>query len=98
MKRHLTLAPVLALSCALLSPVPKLHAQSGEGAQKLEQLAKQLKLTPEQKLQLVPLLKAEAPRVEAIKSDPSLSKLQKLERLKAVHEQTDPQIRSILSP
>jgi hypothetical protein len=36
--------------------------------------------------------------VEAIKGDLSLSKVQKLEQLKAVHAQTDPQVRSILSP
>ena len=45
MKRRFVRVPVLALcSYALFTPIQKLHAQSGAGAQKLEQLAKQLKL------------------------------------------------------
>ena len=57
-----------------------------------------LKLTPEQISALVPVLKAEAPRIQAIKSDPSLSRMQKVEQFRAVHAQTDPQVKSILSP
>jgi len=82
----------------LFAPIQNLCAQSGEGAKKFEQLAKQLNLTPRQKLQLVPILEAEAPKVQAIKADPSLSKIRKLEQLKAVHDQADPQVRSILNP
>jgi len=55
-------------------------------------------LTPEQKRQLIPILVPEAPKVEAIKADSSLTKIQKLEQLKAVHDQTDPQVKAILSP
>ena len=36
--------------------------------------------------------------MEAIKADSSLTKIQKLEQLKAVHDQTDPQVKAILSP
>lgn len=64
----------------------------------IEQVAKVLKLSPQQKLQLAPILRAEGPRVNAIKNDASLSKAQKLERLSALHQQTDPQVRAILSP
>jgi len=83
--------------CALFTPVP-LNAQSERGAQKVQRLATQLALTPEQKQQLLPILIAEAPKVEAIKADSSLTRLQKLQRLKAVHDETDPQVKSILSP
>ncbi len=44
------------------------------------------------------MLQQEGPKVEAIKSDTSLTKMQKIQQLKAVHAQTDPQVRSILSP
>jgi hypothetical protein len=36
--------------------------------------------------------------VEAIKNDNSLSKIQKIQRLRAIHQQTDPQMKAILSP
>jgi Spy/CpxP family protein refolding chaperone len=36
--------------------------------------------------------------VEAIKSNSSLSNLQKVQQIKAVHQQTDPQMKAILSP
>src|SRR2546427_183412 len=99
MKRCMLLLTVLALcSCALFISTQKLYGQSGQGAQKFEQLAKELKLKPQQVSQLMPILEAEAPQVKAIKSNPSLSKPQRLEQLKAVHDQTDPQVRSILSP
>ena len=98
MTRCILIIPALALGwCALFTPV-QLNAQSGKAAQKFDRLATQLALTPQQKRQLIPILVAEAPRVEAIKADSSLSKIQKLEQLKAVHDQTDPQVKAILSP
>ena len=71
---------------------------SAEKAQKLAALAKQLQLTPQQEQQLMPILKADAPKIEAIKNNPSLGPLQKMEQLKAVHAQSDPQIKQILNP
>ncbi len=61
-------------------------------------LAKQLNLTPEQKMKLMPILADEAPKVEAIKANTSLTGLQKMEQLRALHEQTNPQVQAILSP
>jgi periplasmic protein CpxP/Spy len=81
---------------ALLTP-PPLNAQSERAAQKFEQLSTQLALTPEQKQQLIPILVAEAPKVRAIKADSSLTRMQKLQQLKAIHDQTDPQVKAILS-
>jgi hypothetical protein len=72
--------------------------QAGGQAQKLAALSKQLNLSPEQKMQLMPILKDEAPKVEAIKSNPSLTGMQKMEQLRALHEQTNPQVQKILSP
>ena len=67
-------------------------------AQKMAALAKQLNLSPEQKMKLMPILEAEAPKVQAIKSNTSLTGMQKMEQLRALHEQTNPQVQAILSP
>jgi periplasmic protein CpxP/Spy len=98
MKRGILVA-VLTLLVLFLS-TQGAHAQGAQaqGVQKFEQLARQLNLTPAQKVQLIPILRAEAPKVEAIKANTSLSRVQKLTQLKAVHDQTDPQVRSILTP
>ena len=97
MKRHFLLVTIFGLF-TLIPSIRELDAQSTQRVQKLEQLAEQLQLTPQQTIQLMPILKAEAPEIQAIKTDPSLSRIQKLERLKAVHDRTDPQVRAILTP
>ncbi len=101
MKKHLSGITVVALMLGMLvSLAAKANAQgpSAEQAQKLEALAKQLNLTPQQKMQLMPILKADAPKLEAVKNNTSLGPLQKLEQMKAIHAQSDPQIKSILNP
>jgi hypothetical protein len=99
MEQRILLAAVLAV-CVCMELVGKrpAWAQSGPAAQRVEQVMKQLQLTPQQKLALLPVLRAEAPEVEAIRSNPSLSGVQRLEQLKAVHGRTDPQVKSILTP
>lgn len=92
------MVPALAIGlCTLFTPV-SLKAQPENAAQKFQQLTSQLALTPDQKRQLIPILLAEAPKVKAIKADSSLTPIQKLRQLKAIHDQTDPQVRAILSP
>ena len=87
----------MAIALCMLFTPRATNAQT-EAPQKFQRLAAQLALTPEQKRQLIPILLAEAPKVQAIKNDPSLTKMQKLQQLKAVHDQTDPQVRTILMP
>lgn len=58
---------------------------------------KELNLTPDQKTKLLPIFKEEMPKIEAIKSNTSLTGRQKLQQLRAVHEQTDTQVKPILS-
>lgn len=65
---------------------------------KLEEIAKYLSLTPQQKDKVLPVLADEAPKVRAIKDDPSLSRMQRAQRIKALHQQNDPQMKAILSP
>jgi len=98
MKRRKFLVTALFLGPGvLLTSTQRLQAQSAQGMQKFEQLSKDLNLTPQQKVQLIPILEAEAPKVKMIKSDTSLSMMQKMEQLKAVHDRTDPQVKSILT-
>jgi Spy/CpxP family protein refolding chaperone len=65
---------------------------------KLEEIAQYLNLTPQQKAKILPILADEAPKVRAIKNDPSFSRMQKTQRIKAIHQQNDPQMKAILSP
>ncbi len=74
------------------------YAQSDARTQRLKEVAKQLHLTRHQEEQLIPIMKAEEPKLEAIKNDPSLSRVQKLQRLQAVHDESNPQVKSILTP
>ena len=60
-------------------------------------MSKQLNLTPDQKEKLLPILKAEAPKMQAIKDNTSLTGIQKLQQIRALHEQTEPQVKAILS-
>ena len=66
--------------------------------QKAQAIAQQLNLTPEQKEKILPILAAEVPKVQSIKNDNSLGKIQKVQQLRAIHQQTDPQMKAILSP
>jgi uncharacterized protein HemX len=93
--RFAALALVLGLVVAIAA---KSQAQEPAQAQKLQALAKQLNLSPEQKMKLMPILEADAPKIQAIKNNSSLGGLQKLEQMKAVHAQSDPQVKAILSP
>ena len=75
------------------------HEPSGQQQKaKLEQIAQYLNLTPQQKDKILPILADEAPKVRAIKEDPSLSRMQRAQRIKALHQQNDPQMKASLSP
>ena len=67
-------------------------------AAKLEAISQQLDLTPQQKAKILPILADEGPKVQKIKNDNSLTRLQKMQQIKAIHQQTDPQMKAILSP
>jgi Spy/CpxP family protein refolding chaperone len=93
----------LACLCCLFVAAPNSAAQSAQSLspqaiQNIQNIVRTLNLTPEQVSALIPILRAEAPKIQAIKSDPSLSRMQKLEQMRAIHAETDPQVRSILSP
>ena len=81
---------------ALLTPAS--FGQKGGAMSKAQAIAQQLDLTPQQKEKILPILVDEAPKVSAIKNDNSLSKMQKMQQIRAIHQQTDPQMKAILTP
>jgi periplasmic protein CpxP/Spy len=93
---HFTLSALLIATFALLTPAS--FAQKGAAMSKAQAIAQQLNLTPQQKEKILPILVDEAPKVNAIKNDNSLSKMQKMQQVRAIHQQTDPQMKAILSP
>ena len=74
------------------------HAQKAGAMSKAEAISQQLNLTPEQKAKILPILRDEVPKINAIKSDNSLSRTQKIQQIKAIHQQTDPQMKATLTP
>ena len=105
MKQEIVLIGTLGL-CLVAFAVPGSSVQTqgsgtpssaAEKLDKLEALSKQLNLTPDQKEKLLPILRAEAPKMQAIKDNTSLTGMQKLQQIRALHEQTEPQVKAILS-
>jgi Spy/CpxP family protein refolding chaperone len=93
---HLVIGALSIASFALLSPTS--FAEKAGAMSKAQAIAQQLNLTPQQKEKILPILAAEVPKVRAIKTDNSLSTTQKVQQLRAIHQQTDPQMKAILSP
>jgi len=98
MKKPFTLLPSALCVLALLILALTALGQNPEAEKKVIALAQQLKLTPQQEVEVLPILKAEAPKFEAIKNDPSLSGMQKMKELHAIHSENAPQLQKILSP
>ena len=94
-KRNVVTAVLWVAVLALIAPISSAQRQGGSKAQAI---AQQLNLTPEQKGKIVPILADEVPKVEKIKADNSISKIQKAQQVKAIHQQTDPQMKAILTP
>src|SRR5436309_15182340 len=88
-------------AAAIFIYMPELLAQPSYAqgkAAKLEAISQQLNQTPQQKAKVLPILADEGPKVQKIKNDNSLTRLQKMQQIKAIHQQTDPQMKAILSP
>ena len=106
-KSAITLVVLLAIavSTPLLSAQDNM-SQGTMGAQpnkaevmaKLEKISTALNLSPAQKQQMLPILKEEAPKIQAIKSNTSLGPLQKGMQLRQIGEATDAKVQPILSP
>lgn len=98
MKKPIHVFTAVLCSGMLLLPALTSNAQKAGGMSKAEAIAQQLQLTPQQKIKILPILRDEGPKVQAIKNDNSLSRIQKVQQLKAIHQQTAPQMKAILTP
>ena len=98
MRKLFTLLTSAACFLAFLSFAPAAPGQNTAAEEKAMALAQQLKLTPQQEVEVLPILKAEAPKFEAIKNDPSLSGMQKMKQLHAIHSENAPELQKILTP
>ncbi len=98
MRKLFTLLTSVACLLAFLILAPAALGQSPKAEEKVIALAQQLKLTPQQEVEVLPILKAEAPKFDAIKNDPSLSGMQKMKQLHAIHSENAPELQKILSP
>ena len=98
MKNHTHLV-IWALSAAMFALVaPTSFAQKGAAMSKAQAIGQQLSLTPQQKEKILPILATEVPKLQHIRNDNSLSTVQKMQEVRALHQQTDPQMKAILSP
>ena len=98
MRKPFTLLTSATCLYAFLILAPAAPGQATDPAAKLQALSQQLKLTPQQKMQMLPILKQEGPKLEAIKNNTSLSGMQKMRQLRAIHNESAPQLQQILSP
>src|SRR5215469_6725964 len=97
MKKRILLSKAGLLACGVLFVLSNfLLAQTP--AEKLQQLSQVLNLSPQQKGELLPILEQEGPKLEAVKNNPNLKGRQKAMQLRAIHQQTDPEVKAILSP
>jgi protein CpxP len=96
MKNHVRLI-VATLCFGMFVLLTSTSSAQNRGA-KLEAISQQLNLTPQQRAKVLPILADEAPKVQAIKNNSSLSRMQKMQEVKAIHQQTDPQMKAILTP
>jgi hypothetical protein len=98
MKKPIYLFTAALCSATFLLLASASYAQKAGAISKAEAISQQLNLTPQQKIKILPILRDEMPKVQAIKNDNSLSRMQKMQQIRAIHQQTDPQMKAILSP
>ncbi len=98
MKKRIYLFTAALYFATFVLAAPTSYAQKAGAMSKAEAISQQLSLTPEQKVKILPILRDEVPKVNAIKNDNSLTNIQKMQQIRAIHQQTDPQMKAILAP
>jgi hypothetical protein len=97
--RSIALALAFCVSLVSTPLVSTSYAQMPKSRQqRLMATAKQIGVTRKQAKRLYPILNAEEPKLQAIRNDPSLSRAEKLQRMWAVHDASNPQVKAILTP
>lgn len=98
------LAIIVAIECFVTLPLRSAGQDLGSLAKQAQDLGpvsglvEKLHLTPQQLQQVLPILQKEAPKLQAIKGSSSLSDTQKVAQTKAVQQQSDSKLKTILSP
>lgn len=80
------------------APAKPEHPRRERFQRRMRMLARHLKLTDTQKTSIRPLLKSEAEQMRAIHKDTSLSRDQKMAKVRTVMQATNAQIRGFLTP
>ena len=102
----------LCLALAITAAVPALRAE-GEDAKpaapehgprgpgrgpNLEMLSEQLGLSADQKAKIGPILKQERDQLKALRDDQSLSREQKMDKMRSIREENAKAVRAVLTP
>jgi hypothetical protein len=91
------LTSVAALAFGLVGITPA-QAQTAQTAARIKTLSKQLNLTQQQKVDLVPIVESERPKIKKIRGDRSMTTAQKIEAIRAIHTENEPRVKAILTP
>lgn len=74
------------------------HGRDGDGDGRLRHLSRELKLTDDQKAKLKPIFESEWQEMKPVRNDTALSREQKHEKMKGIHEKYQAQVEGVLTP
>ena len=94
----LNLQPFLRAAETTAATPPVKDERGAAVRERMQTVAKELALTDDQKQQLKPILQAEAEKLKALRDDQSLTRPEKVEKLKTIREELLPQLMEILTP
>lgn len=102
MKNSVLKLAAIFLSCAMTLSAQDIgslakQAQGLGGISSLSALTQKLHLSPQQIEQVLPILRGESPKLQAIQSTAGLSNTQKLDQTTAVQKQSDSKLKTMLS-
>ena len=92
------------LAASLLFSVPPARAQApaeknpAEALATLKHWSTELNLSEAQKKQLMPIVMEQTQKLKAWKEDTTSTKMQKVMKLRAIHQDTDAKVKPILTP
>jgi Spy/CpxP family protein refolding chaperone len=105
MKFGLLKKATIMLAAGLLCAQPLAYGQdtnttdrAAMARERMQEMAKELNLTPEQKEKLKAIMQEEIQKAKAIRDDSSLRRLQKARKLKAIRDDATPKVKAILTP
>ena len=87
----------LARAAETNAPAPAAGAASGL-RERMQETAKELNLTDEQKQKLQDILREKLEKLRGLKDDTSLTREEKMEKVKAVREEITSEVKNILTP